>query len=194
MKIIFATKNPGKRREIREILGPEYELLSISDLPEIPEIIENGKSFEENALIKVRAIGVQKDAVVLADDSGLCVDAFSGGPGVYSARFLGEDTDYVFKNNYILEKLSGLPDEQRGAHYSCVIAALFPDGTEEVTEARMEGIISREPAGSGGFGYDPIIFLPEYGKTVSEISPEEKNRISHRGLALQKMKEILSRR
>lgn len=194
MKIIFATKNPGKLREIREILGPEYELLSISDLPEIPEIIENGKSFEENALIKVRAIGVQKDAVVLADDSGLCVDAFSGGPGVYSARFLGEDTDYVFKNNYILEKLSGLPDEQRGAHYSCVIAALFPDGTEEVTEARMEGIISREPAGSGGFGYDPIIFLPEYGKTVSEISPEEKNRISHRGLALQKMKEILSRR
>lgn len=194
MKIIFATKNPGKLREIREILGPEYELLSISDLPEIPEIIENGKSFEENALIKVRAIGVQKDAVVLADDSGLCVDAFSGGPGVYSARFLGEDTDYVFKNNYILEKLSGLPDEQRGAHYSCVIAALFPDGTEEVTEARMEGIISRDPAGSGGFGYDPIIFLPEYGKTVSEISPEEKNRISHRGLALQKMKEILSRR
>ena len=194
MKIIFATKNPGKLREIREILGPEYELLSISDLPENPEIIENGKSFEENALIKVRAIGVQKDAVVLADDSGLCVDAFSGGPGVYSARFLGEDTDYVFKNNYILEKLSGLPDEQRGAHYSCVIAALFPDGTEEVTEARMEGIISREPAGSGGFGYDPIIFLPEYGKTVSEISPEEKNRISHRGLALQKMKEILSRR
>ena len=150
MKIIFATKNPGKLREIREILGPEYELLSISDLPEIPEIIENGKSFEENALIKVRAIGVQKDAVVLADDSGLCVDAFSGGPGVYSARFLGEDTDYVFKNNYILEKLSGLPDEQRGAHYSCVIAALFPDGTEEVTEEAGDGRSAKKESEAAG--------------------------------------------
>ena len=129
MKILFATKNEGKLREIREILGPDYEVLSLLDLPEVPEIVEDGTSFEENALIKVRAIGPQKDTVVLADDSGLCIDAFSGGPGVYSSRFLGEDTDYIFKNNYILEKLSGLPDEQRGAHYSCVIAALFPDGT-----------------------------------------------------------------
>ena len=156
--------------------------------------MEDGTSFEENALIKVRAIGPQKDTVVLADDSGLCIDAFSGGPGVYSSRFLGEDTDYIFKNNYILEKLSGLPDEQRGAHYSCVIAALFPDGTEAVTEARMEGIISEKPMGSGGFGYDPILYLPEFGKTAAEITAEEKNRISHRGLALEKMKEILQKR
>ena len=194
MKILFATKNEGKLREIREILGPDYEVLSLLDLPEIPEIVENGTSFEENALIKVRAIGPQEDAVVLADDSGLCIDAFSGGPGVYSSRFLGEDTDYTFKNNYILEKLSGLPDEERGAHYSCVIAALFPDGTEAVTEARMEGIISEKPAGTGGFGYDPILYLPEFGKTAAEITAEEKNRISHRGLALQKMKEIMQKR
>ncbi len=194
MKILFATKNEGKLREIREILGPDYEVLSLLDLPEVPEIVEDGTSFEENALIKVRAIGPQKDTVVLADDSGLCIDAFSGGPGVYSSRFLGEDTDYIFKNNYILEKLSGLPDEQRGAHYSCVIAALFPDGTEAVTEARMEGIISEKPMGSGGFGYDPILYLPEFGKTAAEITAEEKNRISHRGLALEKMKEILQKR
>ncbi|MBR6405166.1 MAG: RdgB/HAM1 family non-canonical purine NTP pyrophosphatase [Lachnospiraceae bacterium] len=194
MKILFATKNEGKLREIREILGPDYEVLSLLDLAEVPEIVEDGTSFEENALIKVRAIGPQKDTVVLADDSGLCIDAFSGGPGVYSSRFLGEDTDYIFKNNYILEKLSGLPDEQRGAHYSCVIAALFPDGTEAVTEARMEGIISEKPMGSGGFGYDPILYLPEFGKTAAEITAEEKNRISHRGLALEKMKEILQKR
>ena len=194
MKILFATKNEGKLREIREILGPDYEVLSLLDLAEVPEIVEDGTSFEENALIKVRAIGPQKDTVVLADDSGLCIDAFSGGPGVYSSRFLGEDTDYIFKNNYILEKLSGLPDEQRGAHYSCVIAALFPDGTEAVTEARMEGIISEKPMGSGGFGYDPILYLPEFGKTAAEITAEEKKRISHRGLALEKMKEILQKR
>ena len=194
MKILFATKNEGKLREIREILGPDYEVLSLLDLAEVPEIVEDGTSFEENALIKVRAIGPQKDTVVLADDSGLCIDAFSGGPGVYSSRFLGEDTDYIFKNNYILEKLSGLPDEQRGAHYSCVIAALFPDGTEAVTEARMEGIISEKPMGSGGFGYDPILYLPKFGKTAAEITAEEKNRISHRGLALEKMKEILQKR
>ena len=194
MKILFATKNEGKLREIREILGPDYEVLSLLDLAEVPEIVEDGTSFEENALIKVRAIGPQKDTVVLADDSGLCIDAFSGGPGVYSSRFLGEDTDYIFKNNYILEKLSGLPDEQRGAHYSCVIAALFPDGTEAVTEARMEGIISEKPMGSGGFGYDPILYLPEFGKTAAEITAEEKNRISHRGLALENMKAILQKR
>ncbi len=194
MKIIFATKNPGKLREIREILGPEYEICSMADLPEIPEIIEDGKTFEENALIKVRAIGPIDGAVVLADDSGLCIDAFGGGPGVYSARFLGEDRDYVYKNGYILGKLRGLPDEKRGAHYSCVIAALFPDGTEALTEARMEGIISREPAGNGGFGYDPILFLPDYRKTAAEISADLKNRISHRGLALQKMKKILEDR
>ena len=194
MKILFATKNEGKLREIREILGPDYEVLSLLDLAEVPEIVEDGTSFEENALIKVRAIGPQKDTVVLADDSGLCIDAFSGGPGVYSSRFLGEDTDYIFKNNYILEKLSGLPDEQRGAHYSCVIAALFPDGTEAVTEARMEGIISEKPMGSGGFGYDPILYLPAYEKTSAELTAEEKNAISHRGKALRAMKKMIEER
>ena len=191
MKIIFATKNPGKMTEIRSILGDEYEVLSMTEAGFDPEIIEDGTSFKENALIKVHAIGVQEDAVVLADDSGLCIDAFGKGPGVYSARYLGEDTDYVYKNNFILDRMKGLSGEERSAHYTCVIAALFPDGTEECCEARMEGQISEKPEGEGGFGYDPIIFLPAYGKTVAQISLSEKNKISHRGLALMKMKEII---
>ncbi len=191
MKIIFATKNAGKMREIRSILGDSFEVLSMTDAGLDPEIIEDGTTFAENALIKCRAIGRQEDAVVLADDSGLCIDAFDGGPGVYSARFLGEETDYEYKNGYILEKMKEVPEEKRGAYYACVIAALFPDGTECTTEARMEGRIAWEPAGDGGFGYDPIIFLPAFGKTVAEISLKDKNKISHRGLALQKMKEVI---
>ena len=192
MNIIFATRNQDKLHEIRAILGTDWEILSMTDAGLNPEIVEDGKSFAENALIKVRAIGVQPDAVVLADDSGLCVDAFGGGPGIYSARFLGENTDYGFKNGYILEKCRNLKGSERNAHYTCVIAALFPDGMEKLCEARMEGQIAFEPAGSGGFGYDPIIWLPDYGKTAAEISPEEKNRISHRGLALRGMKEIIA--
>ena len=194
MKIIFATKNPGKMTEIRSIMGDGYEVLSMSDAGLDPVIVENGETFEENALIKVRAIGRQEDAVVLAGDSGLCIDALGGDPGVHSARWLGEDTDYIVKNRAVLDLMAAYVGEERNAHYACVIAALFPDGSEECCEARMEGRIADAPSGEGGFGFDPIIFLPEFGKTVAEISLEEKNKISHRGLALEKMKEIIEKR
>ncbi len=191
-KLIFATGNNNKLREIREILsGKNYDVVSMKDAGIDVEIIEDGKTFEENALIKARTVCKASGEVALADDSGLEVDALGGEPGIYSARYMGEDTSYDIKNTNIIERLEGVPDEERTARFVCAMAAVFPDGTEKTFVKTMEGRIGYKIAGENGFGYDPIFYLPEYGKTSAEISPEEKNSISHRGKALRALAEYL---
>lgn len=189
-RIVFATGNENKMKEIREILGDlNTEIISLKQAGIDVEIIEDGKSFEENALIKARAIWKETKGIVLADDSGLEVDYLNGEPGIYSARYLGEDTSYDIKNKAIIDRLEGVPDEKRTARFVCVIAAVFPDGTELTTRGTIEGIIGYEQKGDNGFGYDPIVYVPELKKTTAELYMEEKNEISHRGNALRKMKK-----
>ena len=191
-KIVFATGNAGKMREIREILADmDVEVLSMKEAGVRIEICEDGATFEENALIKARAVASCVDAIVLADDSGLEVDYLDRAPGVYSARYLGEDTSYEVKNQAILDKLFGVRKEQRSARFVCAIAAVLPDGEELLAQAAIEGYIGEKPAGSGGFGYDPIFYVDAYGCSTAELSPEQKNKISHRGKALRAMKEQL---
>ena len=191
-KLIFATGNQNKMREIKAILADmDVEVLSMKEAGIDIDIVEDGKSFEENALIKARAVSKAGNALALADDSGLEVDALNKEPGIYSARYMGEDTSYDIKNMNIIERLEGVPDEKRTARFVCAMAAVFPDGTEQTFVKTMEGRIGYKIAGENGFGYDPIFFLPEYGKTSAEISPEEKNAISHRGKALRAMEEYL---
>lgn len=191
-KLIFATGNEGKMKEIRMILGDlDYEILSMKEAGIDVDIVEDGKTFEENAVIKATEISRIAGCVVLADDSGLEVDAMDKMPGIYSARYLGEDTPYSIKNQTIIDNLAGLPDEKRTARFVCAIAAAFPDGRVVTRRGTIEGIIGCEEKGENGFGYDPIFFVPEYGKTTAELSPEEKNKISHRGKALEMIKEEL---
>ena len=192
-RIIFATGNAGKMREIREILADfGGEILSMKEAGISTDAEENGASYEENALIKARAVAEKAgDAVVLADESGLEIDALGGEPGIYSARYLGEDTSYRVKNANLIERLAGVPEEKRTARFVCAIAAVLPDGRELVTKAAVEGRIGYEEKGEGGFGYDPIFYVPEFGRTTAELSEEEKNQISHRGKALRLMKEEL---
>lgn len=196
-RIIFATGNTGKMREIRMIMADlGLEILSMKEAEINADIVEDGTSFEENAMIKARAIADAlskrgERAIVLADDSGLEVDYLNKEPGIYSARYMGEDTSYTIKNANIIERLEGVPDEKRTARFVCVIAAVFPDGKDYCCRATIEGIIGYEEKGENGFGYDPIFYLPEYGCYSAELSPDEKNRISHRGKALEAMKEII---
>lgn len=191
-KIIFATGNQGKMREIREILSDlDVEVLSMKEAGISIDIVEDGTTFEENAVIKAKAVCAACGEIVLADDSGLEIDYLNKEPGVYSARYMGEDTSYHIKNNNLIERLNGVPDEKRTARFVCAIAAAFPDGTVKTVREAMEGIIGYKEAGENGFGYDPIFFLPEYGCTSAEISMEEKNKISHRGKALRAIKEEL---
>ena len=191
-KVIFATGNQGKMKEIREILGDlDIELLSLKDAGIHADIVEDGKTFEENAQIKARTICNLTGEIVLADDSGLEIDYLNKEPGIYSARYMGEDTSYHIKNANLIERLEGVPDEKRTARFVCAIAAAFPDGTMKTVRAAMEGRIGYEISGNGGFGYDPIFFLPEFNKTSADITAEEKNAISHRGKALRMMKEEL---
>ena len=186
--IILATNNANKVQEIREILsGQDIMVLPLKETGIEADIEETGDTFEENALIKARAVCALTGKPALADDSGLCIDHLDGAPGVYSSRFMGEDTPYSEKNAAIIEKLSGVPAEERGAAFHCVMALVFPDGREFTAEGKMPGIIANVPAGENGFGYDPILFLPEYGMTSAQLSPEEKNAVSHRGEALRKM-------
>ncbi|MBR6171978.1 MAG: XTP/dITP diphosphatase [Eubacterium sp.] len=194
MKLIFATGNQNKMREIRAIFGNnDMEILSMKEAGISVDVDENGQSFEENSLIKARAIHEATGELVLADDSGLCIDYLNGEPGIYSARYLGEDTSYDIKNKELIRRLEGVPDEKRTARFVCAVAAVLPDGTELCVRGTMEGRIAYEQAGENGFGYDPIFFLPEYGKTSAEISPEEKNAISHRGKALRMMRKELEK-
>ena len=191
-KIIFATGNQDKMKEIREILSDiDAEVLSLKDAGIKVDIVEDGSTFEENAEIKAKAICEMTGEIVLADDSGLEVDYLNKEPGIYSARYMGEDTSYRIKNKNIIDRLEGVPDEKRTARFVCAIAAAFPDGTVKTVRGVMEGIIGYEEKGENGFGYDPIFFLPEYGCTSSEISMEEKNKISHRGKALRAIKDEL---
>lgn len=196
-KIVFATGNASKMREIRMIMADlGLEILSMKEAGVDVDIEENGKTFEENAMIKASAIAqeLKKDgvqAIVLADDSGLEIDYLNKEPGIYSARYLGEDTSYTIKNANLIQRLEGVPDEKRTARFVCVIAAVFPDGRKCTARATIEGRIGYEERGENGFGYDPIFYLPEYGKYSAELSPEEKNRISHRGKALEEMKKVL---
>ena len=191
-KIIFATSNEGKMKEIRMLLADlGMEILSMKEAGITADIVENGATFEENAVIKARAVAELTDAIVLADDSGLEVDYMDKQPGVYSARFLGEDTPYSVKNRYIIDRLAEAEEEERSARFVCVIAAVCPDGEILTTRAAIEGRIAYEEEGEGGFGYDPILYLPEYQTTTAGLSIEQKNKISHRGKALEKMKEKL---
>ena len=192
-KIIFATGNEGKMREIRDIMADlDVELLSMKEAGIKLDIVEDGKTFEENALIKAGAVAKEAPGViVMADDSGLEVDYLHKKPGIYSARYMGEDTSYHIKNAKLIERLEGVPDEKRTARFVCAIAAAFPDGTMKTVRAAMEGRIGYKESGENGFGYDPIFYLPEYGCTSAELSMEEKNKISHRGKALRMIKDEL---
>lgn len=197
--IIFATGNENKMIEIRMILEDlGCRILSQKEAGIVAEVVEDGKTFEENAVIKATAIAKlahempeYKNTVVLADDSGLEIDYLGKEPGVYSARYMGEDTSYDIKNNKLIERLEGVPDEKRTARFVCAIAAALPDGSTEVVRGTMEGRIGYEIAGENGFGYDPIFFLPEYGCTSAQLAPEKKNELSHRGEGLRKMRKIL---
>ncbi len=192
--IIFATGNQGKMKEIRLILADlGMEILSLKDAGIEIEIQEDGKTFEENAIIKARAVMQETGTLVLADDSGLEIDYLNGEPGVYSARYLGEDTSYRIKNQSLIDRLEGVPVEQRTARFVCVIAAAFPNGRILTARGSIEGIIGYEERGEGGFGYDPIFWLPEYGCSTAEMTMEKKNELSHRGKALRAIKEKLKR-
>ena len=199
-KIIFATGNQGKMREVRAILQDvEAEILSMKEAGVLLDIEENGTTFVENAIIKAKAVAqalAQKpefasDCVVLADDSGLEIDCLGGEPGIYSARYLGEETPFDVKSRDFLKRLEGVADEKRKARFVCAIAAVWPDGETVTALGTIEGRIGYELIGDNGFGYDPIFYLPEYGRTAAELSDEEKNAISHRSRALAQMKPEL---
>ena len=191
-KMIFATGNEGKMREVRMILGDlGAEILSLKEAGIQAEAEENGTTFEENAVTKAKEIMEKTGALVLADDSGLEVDALNGEPGIYSARYMGHETSYHIKNKNLIERLEGKTGEERSARFVCAIAACFPDGRVLTTRGTMEGQIGYEEKGENGFGYDPIFYLPEYQCYSGELPLEEKNKLSHRGKALRLMKEQL---
>lgn len=187
-KIIFATSNEGKMREIRMIMQDcPIPIVSLKEAGISAEIVEDGTTFEENAIIKAKAIMELTGCLTLADDSGLEVDYIGKEPGVYSARYLGEDTSYSVKNRSIIDRLSDAVGKERSARFVCSIAACFPDGRIITTCGTIEGEIGYEEKGDFGFGYDPILYVPEYGKTTGEMEPEFKNTISHRGQAIRRM-------
>lgn len=192
-EIIFATGNENKMREIREIFADlPIRMKSLKEAGLVSEPEENGKSFVENAFIKAEAVhALCPDAIVMADDSGLSVDYLGGEPGIYSARWLGRDTSYERKNAELIDRLKGVEGAARSARFTAAIACILPDGTRLCTEAHMEGQIAEAPAGENGFGYDPILYLPDYGKCFAELSEAEKNAISHRGKALRQMRAKL---
>ena len=192
-QILVATGNQDKMREIRMILqDTDYEPVAMKEAGIRVEIEEDGRSFEENALIKARTVCRASGRMAIADDSGLEIDHLGGEPGIYSARYMGEDTSYRIKNRSLIDRLEGVPDEKRTARFVCAVACVFPDGKELVCRGVMEGRIGYEEAGENGFGYDPIFYLPEYGCTSAELEPEEKNRISHRGKALRELRRLLT--
>lgn len=192
-RIVFATGNENKMKEIRMILADlGMEILSMKEAGAETDIVEDGMSFEENAEIKARAVArILTNDIVLADDSGLEIDYLDKAPGIYSARFAGEDTSYDIKNRILLDRLEGVEDEKRTARFVCAVAAVFPDGTVSAVRKTIEGRIAHESEGENGFGYDPIFYVPQYGCTTAQMSPEQKNELSHRGKALRAMRDIL---
>ena len=194
-KIIFATENEGKLKEIKMILkGMDVDVVSMKEAGINADIDENGATFEENAVIKAKTIAGISGTIVLSDDSGLEIDYLNKEPGIYSARYMGEDTSYRIKNADLIKRLEGIPEEQRTARFVCVVAAVFPNGETVTTKGTMEGRIGYEERGENGFGYDPIFYVPELGISTAELEPEEKNKISHRGKALRMMKKELEGR
>ena len=194
-RIIFATTNKDKVREVKMMLeGFDVELCTMKEAGVDVDIVEDGTTFEENAIIKAKTIMEMTGEIALADDSGLEVDYMDGAPGIYSARFLGEDTSYDVRNNYIIDKLKDAKGSERSARFVCAMAAAFPNGDIETCRGTIEGVIAYEQKGTNGFGYDPIVYVPEYEMTTGEMAPELKNSISHRGKALEQMKEVLRRR
>ena len=193
LKLIIATSNKDKVREIGEILkDTHFTAVSMHEEGLDPDIVEDGKTFEENALIKARAVHeLAEDCYVMADDSGLCIDALDGAPGIYSARFCGENSTYPEKFAKIFEMLKDVPEEKRTAKFVCSIAVVRPDGTDFTVRGEVCGILHEKPAGDGGFGYDPIFYVPEFGMTTAQMAKEQKNSISHRGKALRAMAEKL---
>lgn len=193
-RIIFATGNKDKLKEIRAIMADmDVEIVSMKEAGFYEDIVEDGTTFEENAIIKASTIAKKCGDLTLADDSGLEIDYLNKEPGIYSSRYMGEDTPYSVKNANFLSRLEGVEDDKRTARFVCAVALSRPDGTSEVVRATMEGQIAHEIAGENGFGFDPIFFLPEYGCTSAQLSPEEKNAISHRGKALALMKDVLKK-
>lgn len=193
-RIIFATGNAGKIREINAIMADTgMEVVSMKDAGIQIDVEENGKTYEENALIKARAAAAVSEDIVMADDSGLEIDYLNGEPGIYSARYLGENTSYRIKNADLVSRLEGVPDDKRTARFVCAIAAVLPDGRELTVRAAIEGRIGYEEKGANGFGYDPIFYVPEFQKTTAELTETEKNEVSHRGKALRLMKEELKK-
>ena len=192
MELVLATQNQGKVKELKALLGEAYKVYSLADYPGLPEVVEDGATFAENALKKARAAAVFTQKVALADDSGLEVDLLGGAPGVHSARFAGEEKDDQKNNQRLLKDLAGLALEQRTARFRCVIAIASPKGEKyDVAHGTCEGLIGFEPKGTGGFGYDPLFIVPEYQQTFAELGPAVKNKISHRGRALVEAKKIL---
>lgn len=193
MKLVLATKNEGKVREMTKLLAEQdVEVLSLADFPEIEEIVEDGETFRENAVIKATEVCMQTGLITLADDSGLEVDFLEGLPGVYSARFAGEGKDDSANNKKLLELLDGVPEEQRTARFKCAVAVADTDCFVYIAEGTCAGFIAEEQRGDGGFGYDPLFYLPEHGKTFAELDLETKNKISHRARALAGVLDILS--
>lgn len=191
-KIIFATGNQDKLREVKEIMADmEVEIISMKEAGINPEIVEDGETFEENAVIKAKTIAEYTDAIVLADDSGLEIDYLNKEPGVYSARYMGEDTSYDIKNRNLIERLEGVEKADRTARFVCVIAAVLPNKEVFTVRETMEGYIGYEQQGENGFGYDPILFLDEFDCSSASLSREQKNAISHRGKALRAMRKLL---
>lgn len=191
-EMIIATKNPGKREEFREMFKPfGYHVKTLLDYPEIPDIEETGTSFHENALLKAKEIASILQRPVIADDSGLEIDRLGGRPGVFSARYAGEPKDDERNIQKVLEEMKDVPDEERTAHFTCVLAVVVPGQDPVLFEGRCEGIILREKRGENGFGYDPIFYVPEKGKTMAEMTPAEKQSVSHRGEALAKFRKWL---
>lgn len=192
MRLVLATRNEGKVRELMELLAPlGLDVLSLKDFTNVPEIKEDGHSFTENAVKKAKAAAEATGSLALADDSGLEVDYLNGAPGVYSARFAGEDCDDRANNAKLLKMLEGVPVEKRGACFRCVVAIAVPGGEVYITEGKCEGVIAEAPSGEGGFGYDPLFYVTEHGATFAGLEPEVKNIISHRGRALQLARKIL---
>lgn len=191
-RIVFATGNAGKMKEIRMILADlDMEIVSMKEAGIVTDIDENGTTFEENAIIKAKAVAAYTDDIVLADDSGLEIDYLNKEPGIYSARYMGEDTSYDIKNQNLLDRLAGVPKEQRTARFVCAIAAVLPDKEVIVKRETIEGYIGFEPAGENGFGYDPIFYVDEYNCSTAQLPADKKNELSHRGKALRAMKEAL---
>lgn len=192
MDLVLATRNKDKIREIKKILdGLNIKILTFEDFPHFPIVEETGSTLKENALIKARVVAEKTGKISLADDSGLEVEALGGAPGVFSSRFAGKGSTYDDNNKKLLSLLNGLPEERRSATFRCVMALVSPTGKEMVVEGVCQGKITTRPRGKGGFGYDPVFQPQGINRTFAQLSPSEKNRISHRGIALGKLREVL---